>query len=141
MKRNVGMVWIWLVLLLSILTAGDAAAWWNDGWQYRKRISLNTTTNGADIKENLMDVPILIRLHSGNFDFSNAQAEGQDIRFVSSDDTRLLKHHIERFDIIDEMAAIWVKLPRLSAQSDQDFIWMYYGSKGRYGRTGRQGFL
>ena len=85
MKRNVGMVWIWLVLLLSILTAGDAAAWWNDGWQYRKRISLNTTTNGADIKENLMDVPILIRLHSGNFDFSNAQAEGQDIRFVSSE--------------------------------------------------------
>jgi len=120
--------WIWLVLLLFTLAAGDASAWWNDGWQYRKKIHFNTTTNGADIKENLTDVPILIRLHTGNFNFVDAQQEGQDIRFVSSDDTKLLKHHIERYDTIDEMALIWVKLPRLSAHTDQDFIWMYYGN-------------
>ena len=119
---------VWMPLILGILWTGSAAAWWNEGWQYRNKIALNTTSTGADIKENLMDVPILIRLHSGNFAFANAQAEGHDIRFVGSDDTTLLKHHIERYDIIDEMGLIWVKLPRLSAASDQDFIWMYYGN-------------
>ena len=132
MNKYVGN-WIWTMLLLFSLMAGDAAAWWNDGWQYRKKITIDTTATGADIKENLIEVPVLIRLHTGNFDFSSAQAEGNDIRFVSSDDTKLLKHHIERFDIIDEMALIWVKLPRLSAQTNQEFIWMYYGNSDAMG--------
>ena len=142
MKRNCfGMAWkwMWLVLLLCVLWAGEAAAWWNEGWQYRKKISINTTSSGADIKENLIDVPLLIRLHTGNFDFNSAQSEGGDIRFVSSDDTKLLKHHIERFDIIDEMALIWVKLPRLSAQTSQEFIWMYYGNKDAMGGQDAKG--
>lgn len=133
MKRYLGQTWCFVVLFLCILWVSDAAAWWNDDWQYRKKISLNTTASGADIQENLMDVPLLIRLHTGNFDFANAQEEGGDIRFVSSDDTQLLKHHIERYDIIDEMALIWVKLPRLSANSSQDFIHMYYGNKNAMG--------
>ena len=119
---------IWLLLLLSLLWCNSAAAWWNEDWQYRQKIHIDTTTSGADIKENLMDVPVLIRLHTGNFNFNNAQSEGGDLRFVTSDDTQLLKHHIERFDIIDEMALIWVKLPRLSAQTNQEFIWLYYGN-------------
>ena len=135
MRRYIGHSWIWVVLLLLILGVGEAAAqtWWNDSWQYRKKIRINTTATGADIKENLTDVPLLIRLHSGNFNFTDAQAEGNDIRFVSSDGTKLLKHHIESIDIIDEMALIWVRLPRLSAQSDQDFIWMYFGNKDAVG--------
>lgn len=132
---NMGMDrrWAGLLLLLFILWANEASAWWNDGWQYRKRIGIDTTVNGADIKQNLMDVPVLIRLHPGNFDFKSALAEGEDIRFVSSDDTKLLKHHIEQFDIIDEMALIWVKLPRLSGQTNQEYIWMYYGNRDAMG--------
>lgn len=126
-------LWIAVLLIFGWVSSAAAQTWWNEGWQYRKKISINTTTSGADIKENLMDVPVLIRLHTGNFDFTRAQEEGDDIRFVSSDDTKLLKHHIERFDVIDEMALVWVKLPRLSAQTDQDFIWMYYGNKDAMG--------
>ena len=127
----------WLQILIFSLflisTQGAAHAWWNEGWQYRKKITLDTTVNGSNIKENLMDVPVLVRLHTGNFDFSAALEEGDDIRFVAADDMKLLKHHIERYDIIDEMALIWVKLPRLSAQTDQDFLWMYYGNKEAMG--------
>ena len=135
MRKYIGQSWIWAVLLFCLFWAGEAAAdtWWNNDWQYRKKISFNTTANGADIKENLTDVPILIRLHSGNFNFTDAQSEGNDIRFVTSDDTKLLKHHIENFDTIDEIASIWVRLPKLSARTDQDFIWMYYGNKDAVG--------
>jgi len=127
--KNGSIMVLAMLLLLCWATVATAQSWWNDDWQYRRKISINTTASGADIKESLMDVPILIRLHMGNFDFSEAQAEGSDIRFVSSDGTRLLKHHVERYDMIDEMALIWVNLPRLSAQSDQESIWLYYGNE------------
>jgi biopolymer transport protein ExbB len=110
-----------------------AEAWWNDKWQYRKKILFGTSPSGADIKENLSEVPVLLRLHTGNFSFSNAREDGSDIRFVSGLDGTRLKHHIEEFDPIDEIALVWVKLPRLSASSSQDFIWMYYGNEAALG--------
>jgi len=72
---------------------------------------------------------VLIRLHSGNFSFSGSKADGSDIRFVSADDKSPLKYHIEKFDSKEEIALVWVKaLPGYPANSNQDFIWMYYGN-------------
>jgi biopolymer transport protein ExbB len=123
-----------LLISLSILFfCSNAYAWWNEGWQYRKKIAFNTTQHGADIAENQNDIPILIRLHTGNFNFGNAKQDGTDLRFVASDDKTQLKHHLERFDTIDEIALIWVKVPRLPANSDQDFIWLYYGNESAAG--------
>ncbi|MDY6989271.1 MAG: DUF2341 domain-containing protein [Thermodesulfobacteriota bacterium] len=119
-------------LLLFGWTA-QAKAWWNENWQYRKKIQFDTSPAGVDIKENLSEVPILLRLHTGNFNFSNARDDGADIRFVSGLDETRLKHHIEKFDPIDEMALVWVKVPRLSAGSTQDFVWMYYGNESAVG--------
>ncbi len=127
------LLWLAVLLLYGFTSAAAEQDWWNEDWQYRKKIVINTTTSGADIKENLVEVPVLIRLHTGNFDFTSAQPEGEDIRFVSSDGAKLLKHHIERYDMIDEMALLWVKLPRLSAQTDQEYIWIYYGNKDAMG--------
>ena len=84
-----------LVIALSLI-AGDARAWWDGKWKYRKKITLDTSTQGADIKEALSDFPVLIRLHSGNFTFENAKPDGSDIRFTSVDDKTPLKYHIER---------------------------------------------
>jgi biopolymer transport protein ExbB len=122
------LTWICLALFVAIF-ASPAQAWWNDQWQNRKKITLDTTAAGADIRESLQNVPVLIRLHSGNFDFTRAQNEGEDLRFVGSDDIQLLKHHIERFDPLDEIALIWVRLPRISGGSDADFLWLYYGNE------------
>ena len=55
-------------------------AWWDGKWKYRKKIVLDTTPQGADIKEALADFPVLVRLHSGNFTFENAKTDGSDIR-------------------------------------------------------------
>ena len=65
--------------------------------------------------------------------------DGDDLRFVSSDETMLLKHHIEKYDSIDEMALVWVKAPRLSGASNQDFIWMYYGNEAAVGGQDAKG--
>jgi biopolymer transport protein ExbB len=113
--------------------AGDANAWWNDNWQYRKKITFDTTAQGADIPEGIGNLPILLRLHTGNFNFTNAKENGEDIRFVGSDDQTLLKHHIERYDTFDEIALVWLKTPRLTASSKNDFIYMYYGNKDAMG--------
>ena len=136
MKKRFGNLcnlWFWVPLFCCLLTVASASAWWNEAWQYRKKISFNTTDSGAAVTANLTDVPLLVRLHTGNFAFGNAQQEGQDLRFVASDDTTLLKHHIERYDVIDELGFVWVKVPRLSARTDQEFIWLYYGNKDAMG--------
>jgi biopolymer transport protein ExbB len=115
-------------LLTLVAGVGRAGAWWDGKWKYRKKIVLDTTAEGADIKEALTDFPVLLRLHSGNFTFANAKSDGSDIRFVGSDDKTPLKYHIEKYDPAAEMVLVWVKLPRLPSASNQDFIWVYYGN-------------
>jgi biopolymer transport protein ExbB len=124
---------IGLAAAMVFLMIPSAHAWWNDRWQYRNKIGFNTAPTGADIKSNLSEIPILIRLHSGNFNFANTQEKGDDIRFTAADDKTLLKHHIEKYDPIDEIAYIWVKVPQLSGGVTTDFIWMYYGNKAAAG--------
>src|SRR5208337_440684 len=46
----------------------------------------------------------------------------------SADDKSPLKYHVEKFDPKQEIALVWVKVPRISGGSDQDTIWMYYGN-------------
>ena len=117
-----------LAVFLGLIGVPDAHAWWDGKWQQRKKVQLDASPKGADIKENLTDVPVLVRLHTGNFSFSNAKADGSDLRFVSGDDKSPLKYHIEKFSPKEEIAIVWVKVPRISAGTNQDFIWMYYGN-------------
>lgn len=117
------------LFLVCLLIPLSARAWWNDEWQYRKQITLDTTAEGANIGESLKDVPVLVRLHTGNFGyFLDIMPEGEDIRFVAADDKTPLNYHIEKFDPINEMALIWVRIPELPANANTRSIWMYYGN-------------
>jgi biopolymer transport protein ExbB len=119
-------------VLLLTLTTGIVradASWWDKKWQHRQKIAFDTTDKGANIKENLTDAPILVRLHAGNFAFANAREDGSDIRFVSADDKAPLKFHIEKFDPKQGIALLWVKAPQIAAGGSQDSIWMYYGNE------------
>lgn len=127
----------WALLGIITLLAGfwpsEGSAWWNEQWQYRKKITFDTSPTGADIKDNLSEVPVLIRLHTGNFNFGNCKENGEDIRFIASDDKTALKFHMERFDPLEEMAFVWVKLPKLSGGINQEYIYMYYGNGSAVG--------
>lgn len=117
-----------LIFSIGMLAVADADAWWDSKWQKRKQIQFDASAKSADTKDNLTDVPVLVRLHHGNFSFSDAKPDGADIRFVSADDKSPLKYHIEQFDPKKEIALIWVKVPRITAGSNQDSVWMYYGN-------------
>jgi biopolymer transport protein ExbB len=117
-----------VAFLLGAMAPPEANAWWDGKWKQRKMIQFDTSSTAANIKENLTDVPVLIRLHTGNFSFSAAKADGSDMRFVAADDKTPLKYHIEKFDPKEEIALIWVKVPRISGGSSQDSIYMYYGN-------------
>ncbi|HQS99778.1 MAG: transporter [Hydrogenophilales bacterium 16-64-46] len=109
---------VFATLLLSLVTA-TAHAWWNDDWAARKKITL---TNPAG---EVTDAPVLIRLHTGNFDFLSANEDGSDLRVVAGDDVTELKFHIEKWDGLNQLALVWVKLPSLGATTD---AWLYFGN-------------
>ncbi|MGC9966098.1 MAG: MotA/TolQ/ExbB proton channel family protein [Syntrophobacteraceae bacterium] len=118
------------IVIVSIFAGSiQAHAWWDDKWQFRRKIVFDTTSTGADVKENLNETAVLLRLHTGNFSFAGARDDGSDIRFMSGDDKLPLKFQKELYDAANEIALFWVKVPRIMAGSKQDFIWIYYGNK------------
>jgi biopolymer transport protein ExbB len=128
-RRTRCLPFIIFLIAIMLAQATDASAWWNENWKSRKKITFDATTSGADIKATVMDVSVLVRLHSANFNFQRAKPDGSDIRFVGSDDLTQLKHHFETFDSAEEMATVWVKVPKISGATKQDFIYVYYGNE------------
>jgi len=103
---------------------------WNADWKQRAKISLNTGPDGAPIASTVDGAPVLVRLHSGNFSFVDAKPDGSDLRFIAADDKTPLKFHIEKFDGLNELALIWVLVPKIAAGGKADPIWLYYGNTG-----------
>jgi biopolymer transport protein ExbB len=118
------------LVLLGSAWGGQARAWWDDSWSYRKEISFDLSPKGADIPGAATDVPVLIRLSLSNFQyFNDAKPDGSDFRFISADDKTPLKFHIERFDPETQIALAWVRVPRLTGGASTDKIFLYYGNK------------
>lgn len=115
----------WLLLLLW---AGTAHAAWNADWKQRLKIGLNTTADGLPVAAAVDGVPLLVRLHTGNFQFIEAKPDGSDLRFIAGDDKTPLTFHIEKFDGLNELALVWVTLPKLAPGTKAESIWLYYGN-------------
>lgn len=117
-----------LLISLGTLLPSLAHAWWQPDWSYRKPITVNAGPQGAAIGGDAGRAPVLVRLHTGNFNFSGVSDNGSDLRFIAGDDKTVLNHQIEQFDPLLGMALIWVDVPSVSASAPQQ-IWMYYGNK------------
>ncbi len=107
------------LICLGLLAPASASAWWQDDWQYRKQVSVDATPQGAAINESLGRLPLLVRLHTGNFTFDGVNENGSDIRFVAADDKTVLRHQVESFDPLMGMALIWVDVPRVEGGQRQ----------------------
>jgi len=119
----------WLLAALLMMPA-LANAWWNDEWGYRKKISIDAQKLQQDGVKIPGESLVLVRLHTGNFSyFMDLGEKGKDLRFLSSDDKTPLKFFIEKIDAVNEMALIWVKLPKDIAADSEPAIWMYYGNQ------------
>jgi hypothetical protein len=102
----------------------SSAAWYNSSWSYRKELVFNN----IDSTTNLTDFAVMVKLTTSNFNFSQAQSAGQDIRFTDSDGTTLLDYEIEAYDSANSTATIWVKVPQIDATSTTDSIFVYWGN-------------
>jgi biopolymer transport protein ExbB len=114
--------------LSALLPSLAQAAWWQADWAYRKPITIDAGPQGAAIGADAGRTPVLVRLHTGNFNFDGVSDTGADLRFIAGDDKTVLNHQIEQFDPLLGMALIWVDLPALPVAASQQ-IWMYYGNK------------
>lgn len=113
-----------LFLGLILLVSFSAHAQWNDAWVSRTKVAINS----SEVTEALNNILIPVRLHSGNFDFSTANADGSDLRVIAADDKTELKFYLERFDAANELAVLWVQLPQLSAANKDASFWIYSGN-------------
>ena len=116
-----------MLVLLVALWPGPAAAWWNDQWSLRKKITIDTGASGASVSDAIGTTPILVRLHVGNFRFGAAKEDGGDLRFVAADDKTPLKHHVEKYDSLLGEALVWVSIADLKPGTKNE-IWLYYGN-------------
>lgn len=118
-----------LLLIFLTLIPSMASAWWSDDWGYKKKISLDIKKLQQDGVTIPGDAFALVRLHTGNFTYFLDLAEkGKDIRVLAADETTPLKFYIEKLDAVNEMALIWVKLPKDIAASTDPSFWLYYGN-------------
>ncbi len=95
-------------------------------WKYSKNIVLNTSPTGANVATPQADFPVLVRLTSGTFNFSQAQDSGQDIRFAKSNGAHL-KYQIERWDRSNQLAEIWVRVDTVYGNNGSQYFTMYWG--------------
>jgi biopolymer transport protein ExbB len=119
-KLTVGLLW------LTALAGQPAHAWWNDQWTTRTRVDFDTTGPGLAAPQS--DIVLPVRLHSGNFDFAAAQPDGQDLRVIAGDDKTPLPFEVERFDGVNELALLWVRLPALKVGSAVNVVYVYAGN-------------
>ena len=111
------------ILGLTLSTSGVAA--WNKDWATQQKITIDTT----NIKEAVNQAPVLVRLHSGNFDFTGANVDGADLRFIAADDKTELKYSLEKYDAVNELAVAWVVLPQVSSANKELSISLAAGNE------------
>jgi hypothetical protein len=97
------------------------------GWGHRMKVHLNTTATGANVTSDVAKYPVAVTLSGDDFDFSQAQSDGADLRFTDENDN-LLPHELEFFSAADRQAAAWVLLPLVKGNSREQFIYLYWGN-------------
>ena len=115
-----------LVALLLSVTAVFAANPY-EGWPHTGSIYLLTTPEGANLPTAAVveGFPALVRLHKDWFDFSQAKANGEDIRFSTSTGA-LLPYQTEEWDAARGTASLWVRVPLIKGHERQQ-IKMHWG--------------
>ncbi|MBN1130644.1 MAG: DUF2341 domain-containing protein [Chitinispirillaceae bacterium] len=110
-----------------VVQSHDTTVIWNPQWHFAHAFVLNTSVTGADISSSVENFPVLVRLTSSNFNFSQAQFSGGDILFTKSDNT-FLPYEIERWDPVTGLAEVWVKVDTVHGGNSAQLLMMYWGN-------------
>jgi hypothetical protein len=102
-------------------TSGTGADPFNNGWIYRKRITIDSAKVACD----LTNFPVLIS--TTDPDLTAAQANFNDILFTAADGATKLDHEIEDYDQGTGKLVAWVEVRALSGTANTD-LYLYYGN-------------
>jgi len=120
------------ILIAALLTLAGCAesgtGWWQKEWPARQPVTIDTTSTGVNVSGPIGRTPVLLRLHSGNFDFGLSADNGADLRVLAADNKTPLTYHIENFDPLLGVGAVWVDVPKL-AGGEKQAVWLYHGNK------------
>lgn len=105
-------------LLVLNISAGNAKAWWDGNWNYKKAI--NITAGSA-----LTDYQVGINV---TYD-SDMQADFDDIRFVNGSENAELDYWLDD-KVASTWAYFWVEVPSIPSGANENLIYMYYGNAG-----------
>jgi hypothetical protein len=95
----------------------------NDGWEYRKKVTIDNTKVDGD----LTSFPVLISTVDVDLR-DKAQSDGDDILFMDGPGVaNKLYHEIEYYDDSNGELIAWVNIPSLSDSVDTVF-YIYYGN-------------
>ncbi|NQT40059.1 MAG: DUF2341 domain-containing protein, partial [Planctomycetes bacterium] len=108
------------------LSAGTALAQY-PGWQHSGSVYVLTTPDGANLPAtaSVEGFPLLVRLNRDFFNFSEAKAHGEDIRFATGTG-KPLAYQIDQWDAANGQAGIWVRIPKIQGNERQE-IKLYWG--------------
>ena len=90
------------------------------GWKHQGALTILTTPEGASLPAGatVKGFPLLVRLHKDWFDFAQAKAGGEDVRFSTSTG-EMLPYQIEEWDAANGEASIWVRMPKIEGNARQ----------------------
>ncbi len=117
------------LILSALLMAAPCFAQY-PGWMQSGSIFILTTPEGADVPATatVQDFPLLVRLNKDWFDFTKAAAQGDDLRFSTSDG-KPLPYQIEEWDAEKGVASVWVRVPKITGNARQE-LRVFWGKPG-----------
>ena len=108
------------------------------GWQHEGAFHVLTTPDGANLPATAAEenFPLLLRLSRESFDFTQAKAHGEDLRFAAAG--KPLAYQIETWDAAKGSASIWLRVPLIKGNARQE-IKVYWGKADAAGESSGTG--
>ena len=114
---------------LDLLPGDSLAVGLYAGWTHTAKVTVNTTPSGAGVASAVANFPLLVRLTSADLDFSQAAADGSDLRF-SRNDGAPLAYQLDHWDAAKREAAAWVELDTVRGNDSTQSFRMNWGKSG-----------
>ncbi len=120
------MIIVFIIGAIGPVPAVADPGWYDTDWQYRKKITINSTNVSGS--SNLLNFPVLISVVDSDL-IGKTMSNADDIIFTAGDEVTRLSHEIESYNSTTGNLTAWVRIPTLSPSTDT-VIYMYYDNNG-----------
>ncbi len=115
------------ILNVNVVAGGTVTTKVSGAAAFSGYIFLTTAAAAVPFSGTISDFPLLVRLDSSTFDFSQALPGGDDVGFTKADGTPL-SFEIEQWDGALPNAVIWVRIDTLYGGDADQCIMMHWGA-------------